>query len=151
MFALGIKTKYLNIMPASKISVSTKVKVSPEIAWDYWTLAQHIVNWNFASDDWHCPFAENDLKHGGKFKATMAAKDGQMSFDFEGIYDKVVLHKEISYSLADGRRVNIVFKLHEGQTMITEAFDPEEINTIELQRIGWQNILDNFKKYVENN
>jgi uncharacterized protein YndB with AHSA1/START domain len=133
------------------ITVETKVNAPIEKTWDYWSNPKHITNWTFASDDWHAPFAENDLRTGGKFKTTMAAKDGSFSFDFEGIYSNVEPHKTIEYGLADGRKVKITFDQIGGETLVKESFDPETENPEEMQKGGWQAILDNFKKYTENN
>ena len=118
---------------------------------DFWTLPEHITKWSFASPDWHTPYAENDVKQGGKFKSTMAAKDGSMSFDFEGEYTFVEPNKAIKYVMAHGRKVEIYFKETLDGVEITESFDPETQNSEEMQRGGWQAILDNFKNYVENN
>ena len=133
------------------ITVETVVNAPIEKVWDYWTNPQHITKWCQASDDWHAPFAENDLTKGGKFRTTMAAKDGSFSFEFEGEYTEVESHQTIKYSMADGRKVAIEFDDHDGHVHITESFDPETENPDEMQRAGWQAILDNFKKYVENN
>lgn len=133
------------------ITVESTVNAPVEKVWKYWTQPEHITKWNFASDEWHSPFAENDLKTGGKFLARMEAKDGTFGFNFEGIYDDVKENKYIEYSLADGRKVKITFTGNGNETKVVETFDPETINSIELQRGGWQSILDNFKKYVEKN
>ena len=135
----------------SSITVEMKVNAPLEKVWDYWTNPQHIVNWNYASEDWHAPHATNDLRVGGKFNSRMEAKDGSMGFDFEGEYTKVEQHIEIEYVLADARRVNIRFDSDGKETTVTETFDPENENTLELQRAGWQAILDNFKRYTESN
>jgi uncharacterized protein YndB with AHSA1/START domain len=134
-----------------KITVKTSVAADIAKVWNRWTAPEHIVNWNFASDDWHCPKAENDPRTGGKFSCTMAAKDGSMSFEFSGVYDEVIPQKKISYAMGDGRRVEVEFESKDGQTEVVESFDPEQVNSIELQRNGWQSIMDNFKKYVESN
>lgn len=136
-------------MAAQKITVETTVMAPLDKVWDYWTSPRHIVNWNFASDDWHCPKAENDLRVGGKFSSTMASKDGSMSFDFEGVYDEVVDQERIVYTIVDGRKVEINFEDLDGKTQVTEIFDAENVHSAELQRAGWQSILDNFRKYVE--
>jgi len=136
---------------ASSITVEVKVNAPLEKVWDYWTNPQHMVNWNYASEDWHAPHATNDLRVGGKFNSRMEAKDGSMGFDFEGEYTKVEQHLEIEYVLADARRVNIRFDSDGKETTVTETFDPENENTLELQRAGWQAILDNFKRYTESN
>lgn len=132
-----------------KITIITIVNAPIEKVWDLWTNPEHIVNWNNASDDWHTPFAENDLKVGGKFKSTMAAKNGSFSFDFEGVYTTVEDRKTIAYKMADGREVTILFEDMGDQVKITESFDPENINSLEMQKSGWQAIIDNFKKYTE--
>jgi uncharacterized protein YndB with AHSA1/START domain len=133
----------------SNITVEATINAPVETVWQYWTEPKHIVNWNNASDDWHTTEATNDLKIGGKFSSIMAAKDGSFSFDFWGIYDAVETHKLIAYTLGDGRDVTISFSKNGNQTTVTEIFEPEDENTIELQKSGWQAILDNFKKYVE--
>jgi uncharacterized protein YndB with AHSA1/START domain len=132
-----------------KITVQTSVHADLNTVWDLWTKPEHITQWNFASDEWCCPIAENDLRPNGKFRSRMEAKDGSMGFDFEGIYSQVVEQQLISYGLADGRQVDIEFEQDGDTVVVTETFDPEEINITELQRAGWQAILDNFKKYVE--
>lgn len=131
------------------ITVETKINAPVEKVWDYWSSPQHITNWTFASDDWHSPYADNDLQKGGKFKTTMAAKDGSFSFDFEGIYTHIELHKTIEYVLGDGRKVKITFENIHGETIVRESFDPENENPEEMQKGGWQAILNNFKKYTE--
>ena len=136
--------------PAS-LTVKTLVNAPIEKVWMFWTVPNHITRWTFASSDWHAPFAENDLRVGGKFKTTMAAKDGSVSFDFEGIYSEVEQHNKIAYVLADGRQVEISFEDADGKTLVTEVFDPEDQNPLDLQETGWQAILDNFKKYAEHN
>lgn len=131
------------------ITVKCIVEAPVEIVWKLWTTPAHITKWNNASEDWHTPYAENDLRVGGKFKSTMASKDGTMSFDFEGTYTEVKDHSFIEYQLADNRKVDIYFiELEEGVEII-ESFDPENENSEEMQREGWQAILDNFKKYAE--
>lgn len=133
------------------ITVQNTINASIDKVWDFWTLPEHIVNWSFASAEWHTPHAENDLREGGKFKSTMAAKDGSMSFDFEGEYTLVKPKEAIEYIMADGRKVEITFKETEEGVEIVESFDPETQNSEEMQRGGWHAILDNFKSYVENN
>lgn len=132
-----------------KIGVETRIAAPVSKVWDCWTLPEHIVCWNFASADWHCPEATNDLRPGGKFNYTMASRDGKISFGFEGIYDEVNHQKRITYTLLDGRKVEIDFTEVDGNTIVTEVFEAESMNAPELQRAGWQSILDNFKKHVE--
>lgn len=133
------------------ITVKTDIQAPIEKIWVYWTEPEHITKWNQASEDWHTPYAENDLRVGGKFKSTMAAKDGSFSFDFEGIYSRVDQHEAIDYTIGDGRKVATLFSGNERKTSITTTFEAEGTNPIEMQRGGWQAILDSFKKYVENN
>lgn len=131
------------------ITVKCKVEAPIEQVWKLWTTPAHIMKWNNASDDWHTPYAENDLQAGGKFKFTMASKDGNVSFDFEGQYTKVENHSLIEYKLADNRKIDVYFIGLEDGVEIIESFDPENVNSEEMQREGWQAILDNFKKYAE--
>lgn len=133
------------------ITVKSTINASIDKVWEFWTLPEHITKWSFASPDWHTPYAENDLREGGKFKSTMAAKDGSMSFDFEGEYTLVEKNKAIEYIMADGRKVEISFAETSNGVEVTESFDPETQNPEEMQRGGWQAILDNFKSYVEVN
>lgn len=132
-----------------KITVKTTVNTPVEKVWEYWTEPKHITKWNNASDDWHTPIAENDLRVGGKFLTRMEAKDGSFGFDFGGIYDEVKLNEVISYTLGDGRKVTITFTGQGNETEVIETFDAETMNSIEMQQAGWQAILDNFKKYSE--
>jgi uncharacterized protein YndB with AHSA1/START domain len=131
------------------LTVKCMVDASIEEVWKFWTTPEHITQWNKASEDWYTPYAENDLRVGGKFKFTMASKDGTMSFDFEGEYTKVENHSLIEYKLGDDRKIDIYFISLDNEVEIIESFDPENVNSEEMQRQGWQAILDNFKKYVE--
>lgn len=133
----------------TSITIEAIVNSSIEKVWECWTEPKHITRWNNASDDWHTPFSENDLRVGGKFLSRMEAKDGSFGFDFSGIYDEVRLYEDISYTLGDGRKVKITFISQGSETKVIEIFEAETSNSIELQRTGWQSILDNFKKYVE--
>ena len=135
--------------PINIITVETTVQTSVEKVWEFWTEPTHITKWNTASDDWHTPHAENDLRVGGKFLSRMEAKDGSFGFDFGGIYDEVLLHKVIAYTLGDGRKVNITFQGQENETEVIVTFEAETENPIEFQQQGWQAILDHFKKYAE--
>ena len=132
------------------ITVQNTINASIEKVWELWTAPEHVMKWNNASEDWHTPFAENDLKVGGKFKYTMASTDGTMRFDFEGIYTNVVNPSLIEYKLADDRKVKITFESQKNGVLLIEKFDPETENSEALQQQGWQAILDNFKKHVEN-
>lgn len=133
------------------ITIEATVKSPINKVWDYWTTPEHIMQWNNASDDWHTPSATNDLQAGGSFTYQMAAKDGSFSFDFGGIYDVVVPHEQIVYTMADGRKVKIDFIVEGESVKVIEAFEAENENPIEMQQMGWQAILNNFKNYTENN
>ncbi|SHM97823.1 Uncharacterized conserved protein YndB, AHSA1/START domain [Cyclobacterium lianum] len=132
-----------------KIGVSTTVASDMDRVWEYWTKPEHIIHWNFATDEWHCPRVENELKANAKFSWRMEAKDGSMGFDFEGVYDKIIKNELITYRMTDGRKVAIVFTERDNAVHIEETFEAEGTNSDEQQRAGWQAILDNFKKYVE--
>jgi uncharacterized protein YndB with AHSA1/START domain len=131
------------------ITVETIVDAPVLKVWQSWNAPEHITQWCQASEDWHAPFAENDLREGGLFKTTMAAKDGSFSFDFGGEYTTVKEHKLIAYVMGDGRKVNVEFTDLGEQTKVVEHFDAENTHSEEMQRSGWQAILDNFKKYTE--
>ena len=133
------------------ITIETTIKAPVEKVWQLWSQPEHIKQWSFASDDWHTPSAENDLKVGGKFSSRMEAKDGSFGFDFGGIYDVVTPNEYIAYTLGDDRKVNVVFTEEDGETKVVQTFEAESENPVEMQRMGWQAILDNFKKYVEKN
>jgi uncharacterized protein YndB with AHSA1/START domain len=136
---------------AQKITVEAIVKAPVEKVWKYWSDPGHVTKWNQASDDWHSPSGQNDLRKGGKFSFRMEAKDGSMGFDFGGVYDEVIPNEHIAYTMSDDRSVSVDFKSNGDETKITETFDAEETHSIEMQREGWQAILNNFKKYVEAN
>jgi len=149
--ALNLLKQVSEESTGTRITISALINTELQKVWGYWTDPTHIVNWNFASDDWHCPFAENDLRDNGRFKSTMASRDGKMSFDFEGVYSLVKKHEAIHYGMADGREVQVWFSPDGNSTWVTETFDAENVHPVELQRNGWQSIMHNFKKYVENN
>ena len=133
----------------TKITVETSVDAPLEKVWKSWTEPEHIVHWNFASDDWQSPTAKNDLKKGGTFNYRMEAKDGSMGFDFGGIYDDVKENELIEYTMGDGRKVQVRFSGSGNQTKVIETFEAETTHSEELQKGGWQAILDNFKKHTE--
>lgn len=135
----------------TKITIECIINANIEKIWDYWTTPKHIEQWNYASDDWHTPKALNDIRVGGGFSYTMAAKDGSFTFDFGGTYTAVLKHSLIEYAIGDGRMVSVNFITNEGTTKIIETFEAENQNPIEMQQSGWQAILNNFKKYVETN
>lgn len=133
----------------TSIVVETLINAPAEKLWKLWTEPEHITKWNNASDDWHTPRAENDLRTGGKFLSRMEARDGSAGFDFEGTYTIVIPNERIEYVLADGRKVKIEFNQKGNKCRITETFDAENSNPVEMQKNGWQSILNNFKKYAE--
>lgn len=133
----------------ANITVETTVNAPVEKAWEYFTEPAHITKWNFASPEWHCPVAENDLQPGGKFSYRMEARDESFGFDFGGVYNAVEPHKKIEYTLGDERKVRIIFSSQGKATHITEIFEAEDMNSLELQKTGWQAILDNYKSYSE--
>jgi uncharacterized protein YndB with AHSA1/START domain len=143
------KVKEIAESQTKSITVRISTQESLEKAWDYFTKPEHIPNWCFASDEWHCPKAINDLKGGGTFSTTMASKDGAMSFDLNGIYSEVIPLKKYAYTLEDGRKVSVKFNVIDNNVIITQNFEPENTNTLDMQRVGWQIIMDNFKKYLE--
>ena len=131
------------------ITVQNTVNAPVEKVWEYWTKPEHITKWNNASDDWHTPWAKADLREGGSFTARMEAKDGSMGFDFGGVYDDVRINELIDFTMGDGRKVSVNFSGKGNETKIVETFEAEDTHSIEMQRGGWQAILDNFKKYAE--
>lgn len=131
------------------ITVQIYIKAPGTKVWESWTRPEHIMCWNYASDDWFTPRAENDLRVGGKFTSRMEARDGSMGFDFTGEYTQISQFERIESVLGDGRKVQLRFEPDEDGTLLTEVFDAEQENTIELQETGWLAILDNFKKYTE--
>jgi uncharacterized protein YndB with AHSA1/START domain len=133
------------------ITVENVVNAPIEKVWEYWTKNEHITKWNFASDDWHSPKAQNDLRVGGSFVYRMEAKDGSMGFDFGGKYDVIKDNAYIEYTIGDGRKVKVSFNAldNDKATKVVEEFEAEGTHSIEMQKGGWQAILDNFKKYTE--
>jgi uncharacterized protein YndB with AHSA1/START domain len=131
------------------ITITTTINATLDKVWNFWNNPKHITNWYFASSDWHCPKAENDLQVGKSFNIRMEAKDGSFGFDFEGEYTKITEFQLIEYILADSRTVITTFEKNQNTILVTQQFDPENENPLELQQNGWQAILDNFKKQVE--
>jgi uncharacterized protein YndB with AHSA1/START domain len=136
---------------ATIITVENTIRIPVAKAWQYWTLPEHITKWNNASDDWHTTSVTNDLKTGGSFSYRMEAKDGSFGFYFGGVYDDVKINELIAYTMGDGRKATVTFSAPGNQTKIVETFEAENENPVELQKTGWQAILDNFKKYAEAN
>lgn len=139
----------MTISSNTTITVKTLVNLPIEKVWTFWTEPQHITQWNAASDDWHTPKAENDLTVGGRFVSRMEAKDGSFGFDFGGTYTKIETHRLIEYSIDDNRKVSVKFVQEGSTTQITEDFEAENQNPVEMQQAGWQAIMDNFRKYAE--
>lgn len=135
-----------------KITIQATIVADIQKVWNYYTEPAHITQWNFATDDWQCPSASNDMKVGGKYIARMEAKDGSFGFDFEATYNDIKEKEYFLYTMPDNRTVAVTFKeISDDATSIVIVFDAETINPIEMQRDGWQAILNNFKKYTENN
>lgn len=139
----------METMNKTVITVEATVNAPVEKVWEYWSNPQHITQWCNASNDWHAPRAENDLRTGGKFSTRMEAKDGSFGFDFGGQYDEVKTNELITYTMDDGRKVKINFTALGDTTEVVESFEAEDENPVEMQRGGWQSILDNFKNYTE--
>lgn len=131
------------------ITVENTIKALIEKVWKLWTLPEHIEKWNNASDDWHTPHVDNDLRVGGKFVSRMEAKDGSFGFDFSGVYNAVKENEYIEYTIGDGRKVQIFFTGGDNETKVVETFDAESTHPADTRKSGWQAILDNFKKYTE--
>ena len=136
---------------SATIQIEASINSPVSKVWTAWTEPQHITKWNFAIPEWHCPSAKNDLKPGGKYSARMEAKDGSFGFDFEATYDEVVPQKKLTYTIADGRKVTTTFEPQGNATKVTTVFVAETQNPIEMQKDGWQAILNNFKNYAEKN
>ena len=133
----------------TEITIEALINAPVDKVWAAWNNPDDIMQWNMATPEWHCPAATNDLREGGAFNYTMAARDGSMSFDFAGVYTTVRPEEHIAYAMSDGREVRILFKVEGSNTRITETFDAEMSNPLEMQRAGWQSILNNFKAHVE--
>jgi uncharacterized protein YndB with AHSA1/START domain len=149
IFFKNKKHKYMEATNKTAVTIEATVNAPVDKVWKYWSEPEHITQWAFASDEWHAPRAENDLRTGGKFTTRMEAKDGSFGFDFGGEYTQVVKNELIEYIMGDGRQVKVVFTPQGNETRIVSTFDAEDTNPVEMQRDGWQAILDNFKKHVE--
>ena len=135
-------------MSQPKITVNATVNAPIKKVWDAYTQPKHITNWNFADPSWHCPSATNDMKIGGTYKARMEAKDGSYGFDFEAIYSEITEGKSFTYEFG-GRTATVLFKETDHQTEVIVTFEAEAENEIDMQKAGWQAILNNFKNYSE--
>jgi uncharacterized protein YndB with AHSA1/START domain len=131
------------------IQVETQIQAPIETVWDCFTNPKHIIHWNFASPDWHCPKAINDLIEGGEFHYTMAAKDGSSEFDFWGTFQQIKEREHLEILLGDDRKMSVIFESKGNETHVKELFEPETENSHGLQKAGWQAILFSFKNYVE--
>ena len=138
-------------MEATKITIHATISAGIQKVWNYYTQPEHITKWNFASPDWHCPSASNDMRIGGKHTARMEAKDGSFGFEFEATYSEITENQKFVYIMPDGREVSVSINEDNHLTNITVCFDTETENPVDLQREGWQAILNNFKNYAENN
>ena len=132
-----------------QITIQTHVKADIDAVWAAWTTPDDINQWNAASDDWHNPRSSNDLRPGGRFSYRMEARDGSFGFDFEGTYTQIVAQRLIEYVLGDARKVSISFEPTETGVQVVETFETEDINIAEMQKQGWQSILNRFAAYVE--
>ncbi|MFN5236614.1 MAG: SRPBCC family protein [Bacteroidota bacterium] len=138
-------------MDTTKITIQAVVAADRQKVWNCYTQPEHITKWNFATDTWHCPAASNDMRVGGKYLARMEAKDGSFAFDFEAVYNEIVDGEKFTYTMPDNREIQVSFEQTDDKTRVTVTFDPENENPVDLQRSGWQSILDNFRKYAEGN
>lgn len=138
-------------MDTTKITIQVVVAADRQKVWNCYTQPEHITKWNFATDTWHCPAASNDMRVGGKYLARMEAKDGSFAFDFEAVYNEIVDGEKFTYTMPDNREIQVSFEKMDDKTRVTVTFDPENVNPVDLQRDGWQSILDNFRRYAEGN
>lgn len=136
-------------MNVTEISIYAEIDVPIKLAWELWHTPIHIKEWYTASEEWATSEAENNFKEGGKFSYRMEAKDGTVDFDFSGKYDKIENHRFISYTLDDGRKVDVRFRKTDTDTIIIQKFQPETENPLKIQKEGWQAILNNFKRYAQ--
>ena len=132
-----------------EITVETVVNAPVPTVWKAWTDPEDIKQWTTASEDWHTTQSSVDLREGGRFSSRMEAKEGGEGFDFEGVYTKVVPHERIEYRIADGRNVKVDFTPVPGGTLVKETFEAEAENEPDVQRDGWQRILNRFAHHVE--
>lgn len=133
------------------ITVENAINATLQKVWEYWTLPEHIIKWNYPSPEWGTTHVENDLRTGGRFKYAMASKDGSMAFDFEGVYICVETFSLIAYQLEDNRTGSVHFEEKDHKVILTEKFEPEAGNSENMQEEWCQSVIDNFKKYVESN
>ncbi len=139
----------MKTLEKTDITVGTTVKLPVDVVWKCWTDPDHIRQWFHVASDWHAPYAENDLQVNGKFKTTMAARDGTISLDFEGVYKAIEEHQLIEFVIVDGRNVKVEFYDLGDETEVIETFDTTDVHPLEMQRWSWQIMLNSFKKYTE--
>ncbi len=132
-----------------KLTVQTTINAAPDRVWAGYTEPAQIMEWNFASPDWHCPQSEVDLQVGGRMVSKMAAKDGSFAFDFGATFTEIVPEQLLAIRLDDGREAVTVFEPVEGGTRVTTRFDPETQSPPAMQQMGWQAILENFRRHME--
>ena len=137
-------------MEATEITVEALINAPLDKVWNTWNKPEDVLKWNAASEDWHTTNAEIDLKIGGGFSYRMEAKDGSFGFDFWGTYSQIEIPTFLEIFLGDGRKMTVYFTMDGDKTRVKEIFEAETENSIELQKSGWQAILNNFKKYIEN-
>jgi len=135
-------------MTNERITVRATVSADKAKVWNYYTQPEHITKWNFADPSWQCPSASNDMTVGGRYIARMEAKDGSFGFDFDAVYTEINEGQDFTYEFG-GRYATVSFLEKNGMTEVAVSFDPETENPLDLQKTGWQAILDNFKKYTE--
>lgn len=133
----------------NSIKVEVIVDAAVEEAWNHYLNPESVKGWNFASDDWCCPVAENEVKEGGRFVYRMEAKDGSFGFDFSGTFVTIQTNMALEILLDDNRKVRLSFEAKGTKTRVTEVFEAENQNPVELQQQGWQAILNNYKRFVE--
>ncbi|RAJ00398.1 uncharacterized protein YndB with AHSA1/START domain [Chitinophaga skermanii] len=136
---------------SAQITVTSTINADNQKVWNYYTQPEHITQWNFADPSWQCPSASNDMRVGGKYSARMEAKDGSFGFDFEATYNAITPGESFTYTMPNGRAATVAFTANGAQTDVAVSFDPEDENSLDMQKAGWQAILDNFKQYTEAN
>jgi len=150
LYLCAWQTIIMNTNDKTSLVAATEVSVPVEKVWELWTTPAHIMQWNKLSDDWHNTKIENDLQAGGRFLFAMGLKNGTFSFDFCGTYNQVKPNELIAYTLDDGRKSTITFNAGP-PVKITEAFEANQTDPVDMQLQFCQAVLDRFKKYAESN
>lgn len=130
------------------VTIDTFVNATPAEAWTAFTTAEAITQWNQATPEWHCPSADVDLRVGGTYLARMEARDGSFGFDFEAVYEEVDVDRGVTLLMGDGRRARTTFVAEGDGTRVTTTFDAEPTNPVDMQRDGWQAILNSYAAWV---